>query len=199
MTDPCEIYSATGPTWPVRAFSANYFPRTSAARGADSRKAWNFFEYVENHDANVRIQLSALPTPYRGVNPWYQFPSESERTLYERGRLLHVQLCPDRNWKPQRHLGIPTINVYPPACGEEGARELYVADDASDRGFSVGSVHSSAFTSTRPDTDTDAGSVQSSGLSSTQRDMNTDGGSVHSSMFNDTASVVSSTNITAPE
>jgi hypothetical protein len=118
MSSACDLYSSSGTTWPVRSIPATAFPRGSAARDRDSAKAWSFFERVESYDADVRVRLAGTGWMSTG-SPWYRFTSASEMTLYRRGQILHIQLCPEYNWTSQRTLGIPTEpldNVYPDVC-----------------------------------------------------------------------------------
>jgi hypothetical protein len=129
MTSFCDLYSTgSGQTWPIRMFPSTSFPRGSAARSRDAVKAWNFFEQVEAYDAAMRVKYSSIggftpsSAPIVTQAPWYIFKGEAERLLYKRGRSLHIQLCPDQNWTPQRSLGVPTtevMNVFPGDCHEE--------------------------------------------------------------------------------
>lgn len=120
----CDLYEASGLTWPMRCLPATAFPRGSAARDRDSAKAWSFFERVEAYDAGVRVRLAGTGWTPNGSScssgPWYKFASSSEATLYRRGQILHTQLCPGRDWTSQRNLGIPPTepleNVYPDVC-----------------------------------------------------------------------------------
>jgi hypothetical protein len=128
MSSFCDLYvTGSGQTWPVRVFPSTSFPRGSAARSRDAVKAWNFFEQVEAYDAAVRVKYSALggftpsSAPIVTQAPWYIFKGEADRMLYKRGRSLHIQLCPDQNWTPQRSLGIPTtevLDVFPGECND---------------------------------------------------------------------------------
>lgn len=142
-TYPCSLYDGTGNPWPVHAFNGTWFPRGSAARDRESQKAWNFYEAVERFNANVRLQLSGTgwsPPSYgiRNPGPWFQFQTQGQRMLYLRGKLLHIELCPGKNWGAQSDRGIsdaPITDVYPGDC-EEAIREI--------RGFGETDPHSSS-------------------------------------------------------
>lgn len=117
MASTCDLYATPSSQWPVSAYPATEFPRNSAFRDAYSQRAWNFFELVENQDAQTRVRLSQ--TGAYCENPWYIFKSQTEYSMYRRGKLLHQQLCPDRSWVSQRDLGIPAVpltDVTPGVC-----------------------------------------------------------------------------------
>lgn len=113
-----------------------WFPRGSAARDKEARKAWNFYETVERFNATVRA-TGWTPPPYKTNSPapWYQFQSQTERALYLRGKLLHIQLCPCKNWTPQSAMSIgptPVTDVYPADCS---------GNDMPIRGILSSSIH----------------------------------------------------------
>ena len=136
----CSNYSSTGKatdlllTWPRAAFPGNLFPGWSSQRRFQAQNAWNFFELVESHNAQVRKALGDLSgtyvfpsrtTPTR-INPpplipqlWYTFEGASQVTIYREGGRLHQMACPTINWTPQRNLPLPTAplaTVYPGFC-----------------------------------------------------------------------------------
>lgn len=122
----CNVYAGPPTTvWPVQRFPASqYKHKFSSGDLRDARLAWEYFEQVESQDAATRVRLSGTGwTPPKGSvqNPsiWFQFPLQSDYLRYERGRYLHIQLCPDYNWTPQRRLGIlatPVTDVLPALC-----------------------------------------------------------------------------------
>jgi hypothetical protein len=126
MSSACAIYA--GPpstTWPAQSFPASqYKHRFSAADLREARLAWNFFEEVETQDAATRVRLSGTgwqppSSPVQDPSVWYSFTHQSDYLRYQRGRYLHIQLCPTYNWTAQRYLGIsavPVTNVLPGAC-----------------------------------------------------------------------------------
>ena len=122
----CDVYAGSASTvWLVQRFPASqYKHRFSGADLREARLAWNYFEQVEMHDAATRVRLSGTgwsPSTGRIQDPslWVQFPQQSDYLRYERGRYLHIQLCPDYSWVPQRRLGIssiPVTDVLPAIC-----------------------------------------------------------------------------------
>jgi len=122
----CYLY--LGPPsviWPAQAFPASqYRNKFSGSDLRDARLAWNFFEEVESQDATTRVRLSGTgwqPPTSQVQDPslWYVFKDQTEYIRYQRGRYLHIQLCPTFNWTPQRNLGIssaPVTDVMPTVC-----------------------------------------------------------------------------------
>ncbi len=111
--------------WPVQAFpAAQYKHRFSGNDLREARAAWNFFEKVESQDADTRVRLSGTgwrPSSADIQDPsiWYVFADQPEYLRYQRGRYLHIQLCPEYNWTAQRYLGIspmPVFDVMPAMC-----------------------------------------------------------------------------------
>ena len=107
----CSRYEGSGSTWPIQTFPKSLFPFLPSNLLIEKAKAWNMYEQIESHDANIRS---------RGKNTWYVFSSEGERLMYREGQLLHSQLCKTTNWTSQRNLGnvgkVNNTNVYPPSC-----------------------------------------------------------------------------------
>ena len=119
----CNLY--TGPpstVWPVQAFpAAQYRHRFSHNDLHEARLAWELFERVESQDADTRVRLSGTgwSPPSQGPSIWYMFANQLEYLQYQRGRHLHIQLCPTYNWTSQRYLGIsalPVTDVMPGVC-----------------------------------------------------------------------------------
>lgn len=118
----CDIY-ATGPLgpseWIGQAFPSGNpaFLRMSARELTLAREAWNFFELVESRDAATRerVYAAGVPPNYSNapvVSPsiWYSLTGLGARTLYTKGRWLHIRLCPALNWTSQRNRPF----MYPP-------------------------------------------------------------------------------------
>lgn len=122
----CNLYAGPPTTvWPVQSFPASQFRiRFSGADLRDARLAWELFERVETQDAATRVRLSGTgwtpsTAPVQDPNIWYTFRDQREYVQYQRGRYLHIQLCPTYNWTSQRYLGItaaPVTNVLPALC-----------------------------------------------------------------------------------
>jgi hypothetical protein len=122
----CAIYAGLPSTeWPAQAFPASqYRHKFSAADLREARQAWAFFEAVETQDADTRVRLSGTgwqpsTSPVQDPTLWYVFKDQSEYLRYQRGRYLHIQLCPTYNWTSQRNLGIsptPVTDVLPALC-----------------------------------------------------------------------------------
>jgi hypothetical protein len=119
----CNLYA--GPpsiVWPVQAFPASqYKHRFSHTDLREAKKAWELFERVESQDADTRVRLSGTgwSPPQQGPSIWYTFRDHQEYIQYQRGRYLHIQLCPTYNWTAQRYLGIsamPVTDVMPVEC-----------------------------------------------------------------------------------
>jgi len=125
----CGNYSSIGKitgvllTWPQTPFPGKLFPGWSSQRRFDAQNAWNFFELVESHDAQVRIMIGKLNGTYTfpsrstatKIAPppavpkiWYTFAGAGDLTKYREGLALHQQVCPNINWTPQRNLPLPT-------------------------------------------------------------------------------------------
>lgn len=121
----CDVYAVPTTTWPVQPFPASQFLRKySSSSLRDSKTAWETFERVEAHDAAVRVALSGTgwaPSSQpitRSI--WYCFRGNGEYMAYQRGRQLHMELCPSYNWKSQRSMGIAPyvlFTVLPGCCG----------------------------------------------------------------------------------
>lgn len=122
----CNVYAGPASTvWPVQRFPASqYKHRFSGADLREARLAWAFFEQVESQDAATRVRLSGTgwtpPSgPIQDPSIWFHFSHQSDYLRYERGRYLHIQLCPGYDWTPQRRLGIsalPITDVLPAIC-----------------------------------------------------------------------------------
>ena len=122
----CNLYSGPPSTvWPVQTFPASqYKHRFSGADLREARAAWNLFEQVESQDAATRFRLSGTgwqpsSAAVQGLSIWYTFRDHIEYLGYQRGRYLHIQLCPTYNWTSQRWLGIsvtPVTDVMPMLC-----------------------------------------------------------------------------------
>lgn len=127
----CGVY-ATGPLGPSEWMGQSFpsgnpaFLRMSARELTQAREAWNFFELVESTDAATRERVFAagVPPNYSDapvVTPslWYPLTGLGARTLYTKGRWLHIRLCPALNWTSQRNRPF----MYPPlplVVGPEG-------------------------------------------------------------------------------
>jgi hypothetical protein len=135
----CDIY-ATGPLgpseWISQAFPSGNpaFLRMSARELTLAREAWNFFELVESRDAATRERVFAAGVPPNFSNApvvspslWYPLTGLGARTLYTKGRWLHIRLCPLLNWTSQRNRPF----MYPPLPLVVGPEVCYVGDDAS--------------------------------------------------------------------
>lgn len=117
----CRIYDSSGSKWPTTAFPSGEFSlRFDAAGLVSARNAWNLFERVETQDAATRVRLGSVgwqpsANHIQSACTWYQFKSNEERIMYERGRALHAELCPDFRWTSQRNrpFTAPPVNVYP--------------------------------------------------------------------------------------
>jgi hypothetical protein len=120
----CNAYAGPASTvWPVQRFPASqYKHKFSGADLREARQAWEFFEQVESQDAATRVRLSGTgwqPPSVQSDSIWFYFSHHSDYVRYERGRYLHIQLCPDYSWIPQRRLGIsdmPVTDVLPALC-----------------------------------------------------------------------------------
>jgi hypothetical protein len=119
----CNLYAGPPSTvWPVQSFPASqYKHRFSHTDLHEAKKAWELFERVESQDADTRVRLSGTGwTPHpKGPSIWYIFRDHQEYIQYQRGRYLHIQLCPTYNWTAQRYLGIsamPVTDVMPVEC-----------------------------------------------------------------------------------
>ena len=122
----CDAYALTpSTTWPVQGFPSSLFRGFSSRQLRDAITAWNFFEQVEATDAATRVRLgnaSWVAPGYNTVAPtsiWFPLDTEGRKTLYLRGKLLHIQACPGFDFKSQRDLGIPlppVTNILPGAC-----------------------------------------------------------------------------------
>ena len=118
---PCDIYDGSGLTWPRQCFpAASFLRRYSISELRELKAAWDLFERTESADAATRVEYSGtgfLPQPSAcNKSIWCTFEREQDRILYQRGRNLHAELCPDYSWAPQRTLGIsqvPLTTVYP--------------------------------------------------------------------------------------
>lgn len=128
MTDPipspCNIYDSPTLIYPQQPFPADnsVFRRMSQGEKQAAKKAWNYFEQVETADAATRVRIGqaggVIPSQQIG-SLWVSFAGEGERALYEKGRRLHMRICPTRIWTPQRNRPIPTIvptTVAPESC-----------------------------------------------------------------------------------
>jgi hypothetical protein len=101
----------------------------SARELTQSREAWNFFELVESTDAATRERVFAagVPPNYSDapvVTPslWYPLTGLGDRTLYTKGRWLHIQVCPALNWTSQRNRPF----MYPPLPLVVGPEPCYI-------------------------------------------------------------------------
>jgi hypothetical protein len=122
----CDAYSLTPSTvWPVQRFPSNLFRGFSSRQLRDAMTAWSFFEQVEAADAATRVRLGnaswAAPgyAPVAPASIWFPLDTEGRKTLYLRGKLLHIQACPGFDFKSQRDLGIPlppVTNILPGVC-----------------------------------------------------------------------------------
>ncbi len=135
----CGIY-ATGPLGPSEWMGQSFpsgnpaFLRMSARELTQSREAWNFFELVESTDAATRERVFAAGAPpnYSDapvVTPslWYPLTGLGARTLYTKGRWLHIRVCPALNWTSQRNRPF----MYPPLPLVVGPEACYIDDDAA--------------------------------------------------------------------
>lgn len=106
----------------MQTFPASQFRiRFSGAELREARAAWELFERAESQDAATRVRLSGTgwSPPPQGPSIWYVFANQQEYLQYQRGRYLHIQLCPTYNWTAQRYLGIsamPVTDVLPAMC-----------------------------------------------------------------------------------
>lgn len=126
IASACSLYAGPPTTvWPIQTFpAAQYRHRFSGADLREARAAWTLFEQVESQDAATRVRLSGTgwqppSNPVQDPSVWYVFQDQPEYLRYQRGRYLHIQLCPAYNWTPQRYLGIsavPITNVLPAPC-----------------------------------------------------------------------------------
>ena len=117
MGDPClantfcQSYTTALPVsvWPQQPYPATLGQRLSVQALAVAIKAWNFYEQVEAHDAQQRQVLQPK---------WWTFSTMADFDLYQRGRLLHWEICPCVDWSSQRYLGYvgPGGNVLPRLC-----------------------------------------------------------------------------------
>lgn len=130
----CGIY-ATGPLGPSEWMGQSFpsgnpaFLRMSARELTQSREAWNFFELVESTDAATRERVFAagVPPNYSDapvVTPslWYPLTGLGDRTLYTKGRWLHIRVCPALNWTSQRNRPF----MYPPLPLVVGPEPCYI-------------------------------------------------------------------------
>jgi hypothetical protein len=119
--DPCDLYDSSGTVWPQQCFPATAFLRRYTMSDLrEARSAWGLFEKTEAADAATRVAHSGTGTlPSQSdcrKSIWCTFDREQDRILYQRGRNLHAELCPNYSWVPQRTLGIsttPITDVYP--------------------------------------------------------------------------------------
>jgi hypothetical protein len=123
MTTACDIYAIPTLTWPKQQFPGDHPTVSRLPQGARlaAKRAWNFFEEVEAIDAAKRVRLGItngfVNRPPPGT--WYEFTSEDQRALYNRGRYYHRLICPEFNWTPQRNLPFPytpLASVTPAPC-----------------------------------------------------------------------------------
>lgn len=89
------------------------YKSTMGAAGDGSRKDiveraqdWALFERVEAHDTGVRD--AALVGDSSSGATWYVFADSVERASYVRGRRLHAQADPARDYTPTRNLLLTT-------------------------------------------------------------------------------------------
>ena len=120
----CDIYALTSPDWIGQRFPSGnpVFSRRSARDLTAMRDAWNFFELVESTDAATRLRICeagsiTFPTkPVITPSIWFPLVTAGRKALYERGRWLHIQLCPNYNWTPNRNRPfVFTLTCMPPA------------------------------------------------------------------------------------
>ena len=116
----CDIYALTSLDWIGQRFPSGnpVFSRRSARDLTAMRDAWNFFELVESTDAATRLRICeagsiTFPTkPVITPSLWFPIVTSGRKALYERGRWLHIQLCPNYNWTPNRNRPF----VFTPPC-----------------------------------------------------------------------------------
>lgn len=119
-TTPCELYAIPTTVWLKQAFPSAHpaVSRLSQGQRLAAKRAWNYFEEVEEKDAATRVRLGlsggTIPS-----NLWCQFNGDGMRSLYEKGRRYHKQICPEYDWTPQRNRLIPTsplTSIQPEEC-----------------------------------------------------------------------------------
>jgi hypothetical protein len=116
----CDIYDIVSPDWIGQRFPSGNpaFSRCTARELTRNREAWNFFELVESTDAATRLRICEAGSITFSTKPvvtpslWYPITTQGRQALYERGRWLHIQLCPNYNWRPNRNRPF----VFTPPC-----------------------------------------------------------------------------------
>lgn len=144
----CDIYNIVSPDWIGQRFPSGNpaFSRCTARELTSNREAWNFFELVESTDAASRLRICEAGSITYSTKPvitptlWYPITTQGRKMLYRRGQLLHIQLCPNYNWTPNRNRPLvftppcsTTLIVSPTQCpgtsgSGEGTRSMEMID-----------------------------------------------------------------------
>ena len=102
-----EFVKVPWSTWPTQVFPSNFFNFMDQSTALEASTAWNFFEYVESIDAEIRIRDAGKTIFPDGSRIWYDITFEPTLVIYKYGQILHSRVCPEISWNSQRHLGIP--------------------------------------------------------------------------------------------
>lgn len=91
-------------------FIQSFFFFLSQGQIREHRQNWDLFNDVQEFDVIARIKIST-DSRYRNYSAntnndpvFYVFKTAQERSQYQKGRLLHIQLYPSVDWSPVRDL-----------------------------------------------------------------------------------------------